>query len=143
MKRPGPSRGARAAAVDLGKARVGVAVSDELGLLAHPRPALSGASLKALLEALATLAREEGIGRFLVGHPLEMSGEGGVAAQRAARFCQKLADATGCEVELVDERLTSVEATRRLREGERRDVAARVDSAAAAIILQRWLDGRR
>jgi putative holliday junction resolvase len=133
----------RVAAVDLGKARVGLAVSDELGMLAHPRPALDGRSLKAVLAALAKLAADEKIARFVVGVPLELSGQGGVAAQRAVRFCQKLADATGCEVELVDERLSTVEATRRLREGERKDVGERVDSAAAAILLQQWLDAHR
>ncbi|MBM4358095.1 MAG: Holliday junction resolvase RuvX [Deltaproteobacteria bacterium] len=139
-----PSRHHRVAAIDLGKARVGVAVSDELGLLAHPRPALDGASLKALLEALGELARVESIGRFLVGLPRDMSGAEGTAAQRAVRFCRKLADTTGCEVELIDERLTTVEATRRLREQGKRtaEVKASVDSASAAILLQQWLDRR-
>lgn len=135
---------ARVAAVDLGKARVGVAVSDELGLLAHPRAALDGASLKALLKGLAELAQAEGIKRFLVGLPLDMRGTEGVSAKRAVRFCQKLADTTGCEVELVDERLTTVEATRRLREQGKKGCAVQdsVDSASAAIVLQQWLDGR-
>src|SRR5258705_7070530 len=60
----------KVAAIDLGKARVGVAVSDDLGLLAHPRPPLSGKSTRALLGSLAELAREEEITRFLVGLPL-------------------------------------------------------------------------
>ncbi|MBM4374678.1 MAG: Holliday junction resolvase RuvX [Deltaproteobacteria bacterium] len=134
----------RVAAIDLGKARVGLALSDELGLLAHPRPALDGSSLKGLLVALGHLARSEGVERFLVGLPLDLRGGEGVAAQRAMRFCQKLADETGCAVELVDERLTTVEATRRLKEqGKRRDeVRAGVDSASAAIVLQQWLDRR-
>ncbi len=140
MKTANGSARVRVAAIDLGKARVGIAVCDELGLLAHPRPALDGSSLKQLLAALAELAKTEEIARFLVGLPLDMRGGEGVAAQRAVRFCQKLADASGCEVELVDERLSTVEATRRLREGERRDVKDRVDSAAAAILLQQWLD---
>jgi putative Holliday junction resolvase len=143
MSTPRDSR-TRVAALDLGKARVGLALSDELGLLAHPRPALDGSSLKALLGALGELARSEGIGRFLVGLPLDLRGGEGVAAQRAMRFCQKLADETGCAVELVDERLTTVEATRRLKEqGKRREeVRAGVDSASAAIVLQQWLDRR-
>src|SRR5689334_16355606 len=61
--------GMRVAAIDLGTVRVGVAISDELGLLAHPRPHLPGGSRPALLEALAELARTEGIERFLVGLP--------------------------------------------------------------------------
>jgi len=135
----------RAAAIDLGKARVGVAVADELGLFAHPRPLIDGRDRKALLAALAALAREEGIQRFLVGLPLEMNGAEGPAARRAASFAQALADATGVEVELVDERLSTVEASRRLREGgvDARRGKPRVDGAAAAVILQAWLDGRR
>lgn len=141
---PQHSRG-RVAAIDLGKARVGLAVSDDLRLLAHPRPALEGRSLKRLVAQLARLAEEESIERFLVGLPLSMSGEAGVAAQRAMRFCQKLADRTGREVELVDERLTTVQASRALEEagvakGARQ---AHIDGAAAAIMLQRWLDERR
>lgn len=138
-----PQHEGRVAAIDLGKARVGLAVSDELRMLAHPRPALDGSSQKAVVSALATLAKEEGLVRFLVGLPLAMSGEEGVAARRAARFCQKLADATGVEVELVDERLTTVQADRALREAGHRDRKARIDGAAAALILQHWLDARR
>ena len=132
-------------ALDLGKARVGVAVSDELGMLAHPRPPLSGRNQKQLLAALGELAQAEQADRFLVGLPLSMSGEHGVAAQRAARFCQRLAEATGLEVETIDERLTSVQAERRLAEAgaSRSDIGAHIDGEAAAILLQQWLDQRR
>jgi len=134
----------KVAAIDLGKVRVGVAVSDDLGLLAHPRPSLAGKSRKAMLQALADLAREEAIGRFLVGLPLEMSGAAGSAARQARAFAEELAAATGIEVELVDERLTTVEADRRLREGgaSARVRKGRVDGGAAAVILQSWLDRR-
>jgi putative Holliday junction resolvase len=132
----------RVAAVDLGKVRVGLAVSDELGLIAHPRGPLPGANRKKLLGQLATLARDEKVGRFLVGLPLDRNGGEGRAAARARSFAQALADATGREVELVDERLSTVEATRRLREG---GVSAKrgrplIDAASAAILLQAWLD---
>jgi putative Holliday junction resolvase len=135
----------RVAALDLGSVRVGLAVSDELGLLAHPRPALDGTDSKRLLAKLAELAAREPIGRFLVGLPLSLSGEPTTSARRAIRFCQKLADATGCEVELIDERLTSVQAERELLGGgaDRREVKAKVDGVAAALILQQWLDAQR
>lgn len=140
-----PQQNGRVAAIDLGKTRVGVAVTDELGLLAHPRPPLSGKNEKKLLAALAALVTDEGVTRFVVGYPLSMSGREGVAAQRAARFCQRLADATGVEVELIDERLTSLQAERQLAEAgrTRTEVKARVDGEAAAIILQQWLDAHR
>ncbi len=135
----------RVAAIDLGKVRVGIAVSDELGVLAHPRPHLDGTKRKALLASLAALARDEGITRFLVGLPLDMIGREGPPARRARDFAAAVAEAAGVEVELVDERLTTVEASRALRDGgvrgrERRE---RVDSAAAAVLLQSWLDAQR
>ena len=73
-----------------------------------------------------------------------MNGMRGVAALRALEFAQQLADATGSEVEMVDERLSTVEATRRLEEGgvDRRQRRARIDGASAVVILQRWLDRR-
>lgn len=134
----------RVVAIDLGKARAGVAISDELGMLAHPRPYLDAKNRKALLSALVALCREEQIERALVGLPLEMNGDRGPAARRALAFAQELADAAGVEVELVDERLTTVEATRQLRDsGVRgRDRRALVDGAAATVILQSWLDRR-
>jgi putative Holliday junction resolvase len=122
-------------------------VSDELGCLAHPRPNLDGRNHRALFAALTTFAAEEGVRRFLVGWPLEMTGEQGVAAQRAARFAEQLAAATGVEVELVDERWTSVQAERGLRAGSeargmrgRARIRAHVDAESATIILQHWLD---
>jgi putative Holliday junction resolvase len=132
----------RAAAVDLGKVRVGLAVSDELGLLAHPRPFLDGRNPGRVVEELARLARDEGIGVFLVGLPRSLEGHEGPPARRARRFAQKLAERTQASVELVDERLSSVEARSRLREqGVRdREARARIDSASAAVLLQSWLD---
>ena len=135
----------RVAAIDFGRVRVGLALSDELGLLAHARPALDGRSRKALLAALKTFAQDEKITRFLVGLPLDMSGQRGVAADRVMRFCQQLANETGVEVELVDERLTSVQAERELAAGGagRDETKDKVDGVAAAIILQQWLDSQR
>jgi putative Holliday junction resolvase len=132
----------RVAAVDLGKVRVGLAVSDELGMVAHPRPPLAGGQPRKIIAELVRLASEEGIERFLVGLPLDRQGEEGREAGRARKFAQWLADAAGREVELVDERLSTVEATRRLQEG---GVSARkgrklVDGMAAAVLLQAWLD---
>src|SRR5262245_23994622 len=106
----------RAAAVDLGTVRVGVAIADELGLLAHPRPLLPGANPRLLLEALARLGEEEGIPLFLVGCPVKLAGLEGPPAGRARRFAAQLRERTKLPVELVDERLTSREARARLRE---------------------------
>lgn len=134
----------RTAALDLGKVRVGLAVADELGALAHPRPHLDGRNLSKLLESLSALVTQEGIVRFLVGLPRTLDGGEGMAARRARRFARLLREKSGCEVQLVDEWLTTKEAASRLREQglTSRQSRERVDSAAAAVLLQSWLDGR-
>ena len=139
------ARPKRVAGIDFGKARVGLAVADDLGLYAHARPNLDGRNRKALLAELARVAREDRIERFVVGLPLQLSGEQGPAATRAIGFAQQLADATGVEVELLDERLTTVEADRQLQASgvSRRSARSRVDGVAAAVLLQSWLDVER
>ena len=134
----------RAAAIDLGKVRVGLAVSDELGLLAHPRPHLDGSNPGRVVEALAEVADAEGIEVFLVGLPATLSGREGPPARRARRFADRLRERTGRTVELVDERLSTREARSRLAEQGIKERAARerIDSAAAAVLLQSWLDAR-
>ncbi|MEZ4312224.1 MAG: Holliday junction resolvase RuvX [Polyangiaceae bacterium] len=125
------------------KSAVGAAVSDELGAMAHPRPALDGQNRKALLTGLSALAEAEGITLFVVGLPVEMAAEGW---RRSARLpAEALANATGRSVEVLDERLTTVEAARRMSEAgkRRRAQQASIDSASAAVLLQAWLDARR
>jgi len=135
----------RVAALDLGKVRVGLAVSDELGLMAHPRPALDGRDRRALYAALAEFAREETVELFLIGLPLDRDGEVGPAARRAQAFADQVRQATGCKVEPFDERLTTAQAMRRLREGghDARRSRSKVDSAAACVMLQAWLDNHQ
>ncbi|HEX6765057.1 MAG TPA: Holliday junction resolvase RuvX [Polyangiaceae bacterium] len=135
----------RAIAVDVGRVRVGVAVADELGLVAHPRPFVDGRDPRKAVEALAALARDEHIDRFLVGLPRTLKGEEGPSARRARRFAEALAKKTGFPVELVDEWLSTREAKTRLREAGRdeREQRELVDSASAAVVLQAWLDARR
>lgn len=135
----------RVCALDFGKARVGVAVTDELGLYAHARPPLDARRRAALLGAIVALAEAEGIERFLVGLPLTMSGAQGLAARDAIAFAEEVASATGLEVELVDERLSTVEAHAQLHASGRssRELRAHVDGVSAAVVLQSWLDGRR
>lgn len=140
-----PTDRARVLAIDFGKARAGIAVSDELGLYAHARPALDASNRKALLAGITAIIREESVGRLLIGLPLELSGERGPAARRALAFAQELADATGLEVELIDERLSTVEAGRQLRASgvAGRKQKGKVDGVAASVLLQSWLDSRR
>jgi putative Holliday junction resolvase len=139
------SRKGLTCALDLGDVRVGVAIADELGLLAHPRGALSARDVGALLETLKAFADEHRIARFLVGLPLDMRGGEGMAARKARAMAQRIADATGRPVELWDERLTTVQAKRSLAASDVRGKKARdrIDEAAACAILQSWLDSRR
>jgi putative Holliday junction resolvase len=132
-------------ALDLGKARVGVAVDDDLGLMAHPRGVLSAKDQSALLASIRRLARDEGAARIVVGLPVDMRGHEGDAARQARAMAQRIADATGLDVELWDERLTTQVAARALAASEVRGKKARshIDEAAAVAILQSWLDARR
>jgi len=134
----------RAAGIDFGKVRVGVAVSDELGMLAHPRPFLDGKNTRGLLAELKRLRDAEGLELFVVGLPRLLDGSEGPAARRVRKFAQLLRQVVGVPVEFVDERLTTRQAHSRLQESglDGRRARQKVDSASAAILLQSWLDGR-
>jgi len=128
--------------VDFGRARIGVAVSDELGMLAHPVetiPASRGEAPKRIAE----LVREKNIERVVVGLPRHMNGTVGEAAAEALAFAEKLRALLPCEVITWDERLTTMAANRALREGGQKTRNSRsfVDQVAAQMILQGYLDG--
>lgn len=127
-------------AVDLGSVRTGVAVSDELGMLAQPWKTLPGGdkALEAVVSAVAELKPS----RVLVGLPRNMDGSYGPAAEGARAFAEQLKSRVECLIDLWDERLTTVAAQRALRESGRkaRDQRGVVDQVAAQILLQSWLD---
>lgn len=130
----------RVMAVDLGTARTGVAVSDELGMLAQPWKTLPGG--EAALDAVRAAMDEIKPSRVLVGLPRNMDGSFGPAAESAREFAENLRASCACPVELWDERLTTVAAQRALRESGRksRDQRGVIDQVAAQILLQSWLD---
>lgn len=136
----------RALGVDLGARRIGVAVSDSAGTLASPIEVIERASSHRVdHERLRMLADEWEAEYFVLGLPLSLDGTVGPAAQAVLDEARELAEATGLRVELVDERLTTTQATRSLQEA---GVSARegrhiVDKVAAAVILQAWLDRTR
>ena len=127
-------------AVDLGTARTGIAVSDELGMLAQPWKTLPGGA--ASLEAVVAAVGEIRPGHILVGLPRNMNGTFGPAAENARAFAENLRARVACPVDLWDERLTTVAAQRALRESgcNARDQRGVVDQVAAQILLQSWLD---
>ncbi|HJS25579.1 MAG TPA: Holliday junction resolvase RuvX [Actinomycetota bacterium] len=134
----------RVLGLDLGDARIGVAISDDVRRLAVPLGTVrTGAP--ADLNAITVLVDEHGVTAVVVGHPILLSGEPGDRAHHAERFADALRVALSVPVLLQDERLSTSEADRALREAgatgrERRRV---VDRSAATVILQAWLDAER
>jgi len=131
--------------IDAGERRVGVAVSDELRLLASPLCVLDRArGLAPVLDALTAVARREGIARLVVGLPLNADGSQGQQARRAQDFARVAARVVGLPVELWDERLSTREAEAIVRAQGRNTRRARqrgeLDAIAAAVILQDYLD---
>ena len=127
-------------ALDLGRARIGVAISDELQLLAHPLETIQAD--EQATPRLTQIIREKKIDHVVVGIPRQMNGKIGVAATEALRFVEKLRTILPCPVVTWDERLTTVAAHRALRDAGKktRDTRAYVDQVAAQMILQGYLD---
>ena len=136
------SRPGRILALDFGLVRIGIAVSDALGLTAQGLPTLERTNKRADLARIEEVAAEYAVSRVLVGHPKSQSGGETDMSRRAARFAADLGERLTVPVELWDERLTSLEADRSLREAgldARRRRQAR-DRVAAQILLQSYLD---
>ena len=129
-------------AVDYGRRRIGLAVSDELGLTAQPLATLVRSNRRNDLRRLREIVRKHGVRRIVVGHPVHLDGSAGEMAGEAARFAARIERETGLPVELVDERLTSWEAEHvqaETKAGRRRGRRG-VDQIAAAVILREYLE---
>jgi putative holliday junction resolvase len=135
----------RILALDLGKRRIGLAISDELGITAQGLETLQRTNVREDLARLKKLTSERNVQFIVMGNPLHMSGDEGRGTQHARDFAARLEAATGIAVQLWDERLTTVEAQRVLRESgasiEKR--AKAVDRLAAVILLESFLESRR
>jgi len=131
--------------LDYGTARIGVALSDESHFLASPRGFIPAEPKRKCDDSLAELCATENVERIVVGLPRHMSGEEGDSAKAARKFASRVSERTGLPVEFVDERLTTMAADRALSELNLKTPAKRrrVDSAAAAIILQTYLDSKQ
>jgi putative holliday junction resolvase len=132
----------RVLALDLGKKRIGLAMSDPLGITAQGLPTLERTRIRDDLDALARVIDENNVTLILMGHPLHMSGREGRQAEYTREFAARLARRTGLEIRFWDERLTTVEAQRVLRSSgigiEKR--ARAVDRLSAVILLSSYLD---
>jgi len=135
----------RILALDLGKRRIGLAISDPLGITAQGLPNLVRGRKRDDLDALDQLLKEREVGLILVGNPINMGGAEGRQSGWVREFAAALEKRTGLPIRLWDERLTTVEAGRVLRESgigiEKR--AAAIDRLSAVILLQSYLDSGR
>jgi len=139
---PSTVESSRILAVDYGRKRIGLALSDELGVTAQPLVTLTRTNRRNDLRRLREICRKHSVARILVGHPLHMTGESSPMADEAALFAARLQKDLGIEVELVDERLTTWEAAQTMAEvkSSSRRKRAPLDDVAAAVLLRDYLE---
>ena len=136
---PASSKSARILAIDYGRKRIGLAISDEVGLTGQPLAAIVRKNRRTDLARLRDIVKQQGVGAILIGLPLHMSGKSSEMATEATGFAARLKNEFGLPVKLRDERLTSWEAEQMAAElGLRKN--ADIDSLAAAILLREYLD---
>jgi putative Holliday junction resolvase len=135
----------RVLAIDLGDRRMGLALSDPLGLTAQGLPTVERRNRREDMNYLKSVARKNAVSTIVLGNPLNMDGSQGPQSAEAVEFASKLQKHLNLEVRLWDERLTSVEANRLLREAglgpEQR--AKSVDQVAAVLLLENFLETQK
>ena len=141
------STNVRALGVDFGEVRIGLALSDETGTLASPLPTMRRRRGKRVpLKALQELGEAHGVTHLIFGLPLELDGTSSDWTREVERAGEALAERLGVPLHFIDERMTSVQAESAVRASglprRKREEKERVDAAAAALILQTWLDRR-
>ncbi len=129
--------------IDIGEARIGLAVSDDLGMLAHPLETVHVKEGNAL-GRVAEVVKRDGIATVVIGLPRNMNGTYGPAADKAREFAAKLQALAPCTIKFWDERLTTVAAQKSLHEAGRNVKQSRavIDQVAAQLILQGYLDSQ-
>jgi putative Holliday junction resolvase len=134
----------RILALDHGTKRIGVAISDELKMIAQPLEFIPAEPFAKFLERFKEILREKEVEMILIGLPRNMDGSYGPAALKVQEFVAALRDAITIPIQTWDERLTSAQAQRFLIQGgvRRKERKEKVDKTAAAILLQSYLDSR-
>lgn len=132
----------RILALDFGTKRIGIALSDPTMSLASPLPFLDATPFKTLIEKLKQLIRDKEVVQILIGVPRNMDGSYGPSAEKALDFSRRLQELLLIPIKNIDERLSTVEAQRRLQEAGKNQKQQRsiIDSSSAVIILQSYLD---
>jgi putative Holliday junction resolvase len=133
----------RALGIDHGDARIGLAISDELGMLAHPYETLVVKDTDPI-SRIAHIVDDKKIEAIVIGLPRNMDGSTGPAAEKVRVFAERLRGRVACPVRMWDERLTTVAAQKSLHAAGRNTKQSRavIDQAAAQLILQGWLDSQ-
>jgi len=134
----------RVLGLDVGSKRIGLAVSDPLGITAQGLETIRRQNKRLDLEELGKIIRQYSVSEIVVGYPLRLSGAEGTQSEKMQRFAEDLRKKFGLPVHLWDERLTSSQANRLLREMELsiQKRAGAVDRMAAVLILQNWMEAR-
>ncbi len=133
----------RVLGLDVGDRRIGLALSDPLGILASGLGALERRDLERDIQAILALAEEKQVERIVVGLPKRLDGSLGEQARKVHEFARSLLEVSPVPVEYWDERLSTVAAQELLREaGAKKASRGRVDAAAASVILQGYLDAK-
>ena len=132
----------KALGIDHGDKRMGIAASDDLGMLAHPLEFILAEPYETFLARLKTIMAERQIEQIVVGMPRNMDGSYGPQALKVRDFVEALKNSVVVPVQIWDERLTSVAAEKHLREAgvNAKKAKAKVDASAAAVMLQSYLD---
>jgi putative Holliday junction resolvase len=134
----------RILAIDYGSQRIGLALSDPTGTLARPLPFIPAKAVAKLAREIVELAKKHDVHLFLLGLPRNMDGTSGEAAVKVQAFAEIFKQATTTPLKLIDERLSTVQASRQLQEAghDSRHQRGRIDSEAAAVLLQAYLDAQ-
>ena len=128
--------------LDIGDVRIGVAISDELGIAAHPLCTITRKNRKVDLAALNALIDAHGVDQIVIGLPLRLNGEMGIQAQKVKKFAAVLERTSNLPISFWDERFTTVEAEQILRETKKRRKRRKriIDQVAAVLILDSYLE---
>jgi putative Holliday junction resolvase len=130
--------------IDYGERRIGLAISDPLGIIALSLPTLDTKKVKDVFEEIKTIVKEKDVEKIVLGLPRNMDGTIGEKGEKVKEFASKLKEKIGKEIDFWDERLTSVESLKTLREEKRKIKREKkiVDQISAVLILQGYLDSQ-